>query len=375
MDERTAYVAFNLTPGIGPNRLRGLVEYCGSALAAWNASADDWRAAGLDRRSIDALHKAHSRLDLAAEWRAIEATGARVVILDDPDYPVLLRQIEAPPALLYIRGSLVDADRWAVAVVGTRNATPYGREVAYKLAGELASAGISVVSGLALGIDAIAHRAALERGGRTLAVLGSGLATIYPPQHRALAEHITEQGALISEYAPTSAPLGGNFPARNRLISGLSLGTLVVEAGERSGALITVQFALEQGRDVFAVPGSILSRASDGPNQLIVEGATPVRTVDSILAHLNLSQAVAQQEIAVIVPDTPAEAVLLSLLGSDPAHIDVLGRSSGLGAAEVAATLGLMELKGMVRQVGSMHYVLAREEVGQYHVNQDDETS
>jgi DNA processing protein len=371
MDERSAYLAFNLTAGIGPNRLRALIDYCGSAPAAWQASADDWRAAGLDRRSIEALHKAHDRLDLAAEWRAIEAAGLQVILLNDASYPPLLRQIEAPPPLLYVRGTLVDTDRWAVAVVGTRNATPYGREVTYKIAGDLASAGVTVVSGLALGIDAIAHRAALDRSGRTLAVLGSGLGTIYPPQHRGLADEIAGQGALISEYAPTSAPLGGNVPARNRLISGLALGTLVVEAGERSGALITVQFALEQGREVFAIPGSILSRASDGPNQLIVDGATPIRSVEQLLAQLNLNQAVAQQAIAAIVPDTPTEAALLPLLSGEPTHIDVLGRSSGLGAAEIAATLGLMELKGMVRQIGGMQYVLAREAAAPYTVSQD----
>ena len=360
MDERSAYLAFNQTPGIGPSRLRALVEHCGSAAAAWQARPDDWRAAGLDRRSVEALVKSRGSLDLAAEWRAIEAIGARVVVLDDAEYPALLRQIEAPPPLLYVRGSLVEADRWAVAVVGTRNATPYGREVAARMAGELAAAGVTVVSGLALGIDAIAHRVALEHGGRTIAVLGSGVGAVYPAQHQGLADRICEQGALVSEYAPTAAPLGGNFPARNRLISGLALGTLVVEAGERSGALITVQFALEQGREVFAIPGSILSRASDGPNQLIVEGATPVRAVQGILAQLNLSQAAAQQEIAAVVAETPAEAALLPLLSGEPTHIDILGRESGLLASDVAATLGLMELKGMVRQVGAMHYVLAR---------------
>lgn len=366
MDERSAYLAFNLTPGIGPTRLRALVEYCGSAAAAWQAQPDDWRAAGLDRRSVEALRKSRAGLDLAAEWRAIEAIGARVVVVEDAEYPALLRQIEAPPPLLYVRGSLVEGDRWAVAVVGTRNATPYGREVAAKLSGDLAAAGVTVVSGLALGIDAVAHRVALEHNGRTIAVLGSGVGAVYPSQHQGLAERICERGALISEYAPTAAPLGGNFPARNRLISGLSLGTLVVEAGERSGALITVQFALEQGREVFAVPGSILSRASDGPNQLIVEGATPVRGVEGILAQLNLSHAAAQREVAAVVAETPAEAALLPLLSGEPTHIDSLGRDSGLLAHEVSATLGLMELKGMVRQVGAMHYVLARAKPAAY---------
>lgn len=370
MNERDAYLAFNLTPGIGPTRLRQLVEYCGSAVIAWDAKADDWRAAGLDRRTIEALHKSHASLDLAAEWRAIEAIGARIVILGDDEYPALLRQIDSSPPLLYVRGTLLETDRWAVAVVGTRNATPYGREVTHKIAHDLASAGITVVSGLALGIDSIAHRAALEAQGRTIAVLGSGIGSVYPPQNQAIAERICEQGALLSEYAPTVAPLGGNFPARNRLISGLALGTLVVEAGERSGALITVQFALEQGRDVFAIPGSILSRASDGPNQLIIDGATPVRTVQNILAQLNLNEAAAQQEIAAIIPETPAEAALLPLLSGEPTHIDVIGRASGLKAYEVAATLSLMELKGMVRQIGGMQYVIAREAAAPYTINE-----
>ena len=368
MDERSAYLAFNLTPGIGSQRLRSLVAFFGSASEAWHAPADELRAAGLDKRSIAAVQKAQQSLDLEAEWAAIDAIGTRVILLDDAEYPPLLRSIEAPPMLLYVRGDVLEADRWAIAIVGTRNATTYGKEVTRMLASELAKAGITVVSGLAVGIDSIAHRTALAHNGRTLAVLGSGLRNIYPAQHQGLAEDIVAQGALISEYAPTSVPLSGNFPARNRLISGLALGTLVIEAGAQSGALITAQFALEQGRDVFAVPGSILSRMSDGPNQLIVEGATPVRSVESILNHLNLSNAITQQEISAIVPETPAEALLLPLLSREPRHIDELGRTSGLLAADVSATLGFMELKGMVRHVGGMHYVITREEHAVYDV-------
>lgn len=369
MDERHAYIAFNLTPGIGPQRLQALIKHCGSATAAWSASLDDWRAAGLDRRTIQALQHAQQHLDLEAELRTIAEQDIKVVLQSDPEFPALLQTIDPVPPLLYMRGSLIETDRWAVAIVGTRNPTPYGREVTYKFAGELARAGLTVVSGLALGIDAMAHRTALENNGRTLAVLGSGLQQIYPAQHRQLAHDLSQQGALLSEYAPTTEPLSGNFPARNRLISGLSLATIVVEAGERSGALITARFALDQGRDVFAVPGSILSHSSDGPNQLIVDGATPLRNIDQVLEQLNLHQAQAQQTVSSIVPETPAEALLLPYLSGQPTHIDDLGRACGLAAHDLSATLGLMELKGMVRHVGGMHYVLARETPAPYDLS------
>ncbi len=360
MDERSALLAFNLTAGLGPQRVRTLINYCGSAQAAWHATSADWQAAGIDRRSIQAWQTARVSLDLAAEWAAIEAAGISVVIEGDAAYPPQLASMVHAPLLLYMRGALHTCDRWALAVVGTRNPTPYGREVAYQIASELAHAGITVVSGLALGIDAQAHQAALASGGRTIAVLGSGLRSIYPQQHTRLAEQIATQGVLFSEYAPTMVPVSGNFPARNRLISALALGVLVVEAGARSGALITAKFALDQGRDVFAVPGSILSRTSDGPNQLIYDGAVPVRSVDDILSQLQLDTIHVQQTVSEIVPETPAEALLLPWLVGEPQHIDALCRASGLGAADTAATLGMMELKGMVRQPSPMHYVLAR---------------
>lgn len=360
MDERTAYLAFNLTPGIGPARLRALIDHCGTASAAWAAGPGDWQAAGLDRRAVAALRESRATLDLPAAEEAIAAAGLRVLLAGDETYPALLRQIHDPPPLIYVRGALLPADRWAVAVVGTRAPTHYGKEAARRLAGELAAAGVTIVSGLALGVDAIAHRAALECNGRTFAVLGCGLSAIYPAQHRELAERIAGQGALISEYPPGAAPLAGNFPARNRVISGLALGTLVVEAGARSGALITAQFALEQNREVFAVPGSIFSPASDGPNQLLAEGAALARTVDSILEQLQIGAAAVQQELRLELPATPEEAALLARLSAAPSHIDELGRACGLPAAVVAATLGMMELKGMARHIGGMLYVAGR---------------
>ena len=358
MDERTAYLGFNLVSGIGPGRVRMLVTYCGSASAAWLATTDDWRAAGLDRRSIAALEAGRQQIDFEQEWQAIECANIQVVLETDAAYPEALRSIYHPPTLLYMRGTIVAADRWAVAIVGTRNPSAYGREVAYSFAQELAQNGLTIISGLAYGIDAQAHQAALDHEGRTIAVLGSGLVHIYPSKHRTLADAISQSGALISEYAPTLQPLSGNFPARNRLISGLAMGTLVVEAGTRSGALITARFALDQGREVFAVPGSIWSRTSAGTHQLLIEGAHLTQTVQDILDALAIQQTFHQA--ATCVPETPAEALLIPLLQTEPMHIDQLCRASGLSAADTAATLGMMELKGMVRQLHAMVFTLVR---------------
>jgi DNA processing protein len=272
----------------------------------------------------------------------------------------MLREIPGAPPLIYVRGSLSPADDWSVAIVGTRSPTTYGREVAYTLARDLAGAGVSIVSGLALGIDSIAHEATLAAGGRTVAVLGSGVDLPYPARNRGLAERIIAQGALVSDFPLGTAPVAANFPPRNRIISGLSRATLVVEAGEQSGALITVGFALDQGRDVFAVPGPIFSRQSAGCNRLIRDGAALVRSVDDLLADLDLTVASVQREARIDLPVDPDEAALLALLSGEPRHIDELGREANMPAPVVAAALALLELKGLARQPAAMHYVLGR---------------
>lgn len=354
------YLGFNLTPGIGPARLARLAERFGSVRAAWEASEEQLLFCGLDARSCQALLDTRRQVDLDAELERAARLGVRLLCLEDADYPELLRQTPAPPPLLYLRGTLAPADEWALAVVGTRTPTSYGKEAARRLCGELAGAGITVVSGLALGIDTAAHTAALEAGGRTLAVLGSGVDVPYPERNRALAEQIAAAGALLSEYPLGTLPAPANFPPRNRLISGLSRGTLVVEAGERSGALITVAFALEQGREVLAVPGSIYSRASQGTNRLIRDGATLVTCAQDVLEALSWTAAAAQQEAQNVLPDDPTEAALLELLGFEPLHVDELGRASGMPAPAVAAALAMLELKGLARQAGAMQYVRAR---------------
>jgi DNA processing protein len=300
-------------------------------------------------------------VDLEREVQRVLEADAHAVTWEDSDYPRLLREVPAPPPLLYVRGRLVEDDVWAVGVVGTRRATHYGKEVTRRLVMGLAQSGVTTTSGLARGIDGIAHETALEAGGRTIAVLGSGIDRIYPPEHRKLADKIAGCSAIISEYPLGTPPEAGNFPPRNRIISGLSLGVLITEAGMRSGALITADYAAEQGRDVFAVPGSILNSGSAGTNRLIQEGAKAVVSVEDILNELNLTMVVEHAQARRILPATDTEATILEHLGAEPVHVDLIGRLTGMPIAEVTGTLTLMELKGMVRQVGGMTYVTARE--------------
>jgi len=370
MTDTKYWVGFNIVPGIGPARLTRLLDHFGDAGTAWRAAPLDLARAGLDRRSLQSLLTMRNKLDLDAEMQRIADAGAYVLTLQDDRYPRLLRQVGLPPPVLYIKGSCLPDDEWAVAVVGTRHAKTYGREVTRYLAGGLARNRITVVSGLALGIDAEAHRAALQAGGRTIAVLGSGLDVIYPSENTTLARDIVASGALISEYALGTKPDRSNFPPRNRIISGLALGTLVTQAGEGSGALITAYYALEQGREVFAVPGSILDRGSSGTNRLIQQGeAKLVLRAQDVLEELNLTMVSQQAEVRAVVPENATEACLLKQLSEEPIHVDELGRAVGLPIAQVTGALALMELKGLVRQTSGMNYVLAREASVAYRVD------
>lgn len=368
-DDILYYLGFNRVPGIGPMRLDRIVAYCGGLAGAWHASAGELMAAGLDNRTIETLLRQRREIDLDAEYDRVIDAGVRLISRDDPAYPPLLAQVPNAPFLLYMRGTLTENDRWGLAVVGTRQPSAYGKEVTRKLVQGLVSAGVTIISGLALGIDAVAHETALEAGGRTIAVLGSGVDHIYPLRNLPIGNAIMRQGAIISEYPLGTLPTATNFPPRNRLISGMALGVLVVEAALKSGALITAQFAAEQGRDVFAVPGSIFSPRSEGAHRLIRDGALLAAGVDDILAALDLQTAAVQHEFEAIMPDTPDERALLALVEDEPRHIDDLRRQSGMQAATVSATMTLLELKGLVRQVSGMHYVLARETRAVYSVN------
>ncbi len=366
MDNLRYWLGFNLVRGIGPVRLRALLETFGDIQTAWNAPEYALREMRLEQRALENLLKARAQVDLDELLRRVEHAVAYVLTWESADYPVLLRQIPDAPPVLFVRGALTSSDEWAVALVGTRKATVYGREVAHRLAGELAQNGITIISGLARGIDAIAHRAALEAGGRTIAVLGCGVDHIYPADHRDLAEAIIANGALVSDYPLGTQPESANFPARNRIISGLSLGVLVVEAGLKSGALITADFAADHGREVFAVPGSILSPASEGCNRLLRDGAAIVTTAQDVLETLQLGLLPEKQAAREILPDNPLEAAILKQLSAEPCHLDALVRDLALPVATVSSTLVMMELKGMTRQSSPLHYVRVREESADY---------
>ncbi|MGD2164385.1 MAG: DNA-processing protein DprA [Anaerolineae bacterium] len=368
MSDLGYWVGFNRVQGIGPLRLRALLDTYSSIERAWHAAPEQLRDVGLDSRSVTNLVKTRSEIDLERELERIRNIGVQVLTWESPDYPRLLLETHAPPPVLYVKGELREQDAWAVAIVGTRRASTYGREVTRRLAGSLARNGVTVVSGMARGIDGVAHRAALEAGGRTIAVFGCGIDHIYPAEHRKLARQIAARGALVSDYPLGTPPEGRNFPPRNRIISGLSLGVLVTNAGKTSGALITADFAAEQGRDVFAVPGSILTRGSVGPNQLIQDGAKLVIRGEDILEELNLAMAAEQREVRQALPEDETEATLLRHLSTDPTHVDELQQQMDLPISQVTSTLAMMELKGMVRQVGGMKYVVARERDVEYVV-------
>jgi DNA processing protein len=365
-DYRRFWVGLNMVKGIGAVRLRSLLDAFGDAQSAWQAHPEELRAAGLPAGIVENLIKLRASVVLETICDQIQAQGIQVIIWNDEQYPVRLREIDQAPPVLYVRGVLDLQDEWAVAIVGTRRITAYGRQVAERIAVKLANSGITVVSGLALGVDTVAHHATLDAGGRTLAVLGCGVDRLYPPRNRQLAERILESGALLSDYAPGTPPEASNFPPRNRIISGLSLATVVVEASEKSGALITADFAVEQGREVFAVPGSVFSPQSRGPNRLIQNGAHPLLDPQEILDILDLTRVAAQSEARIILPANATEAQLFAILGHDPLHVDEIRAQSDLPIEQVTATLALMELKGMVRQVGGMRYTVIRESEAEY---------
>jgi DNA processing protein len=364
-EERPYWVALSMAAGIGPVRFQRLLEICGGARRAWEATDLELAAAGLERRTADSLRRLRQKTTPPAVASRLAQLKIRALTLLDDEYPTNLRQVADPPPVLFVRGRLVPSDIWSVALVGTRRATTYGITVTDQLARDLAAAGVTVVSGLAKGVDTAAHRAAVQAGGRTIAVLGNGLDQVYPPENAGLARQVVDgdAGAVVSEFAPGVPPDGVNFPRRNRIISGLSLGTVIVEAGDRSGALITADFALEQGREVFAVPGSILGAVSTGPNELLKQGATPVTSAQDILDALRTLQSEGAAPLAQVARDVPEvegqERIVWQALGSEPRHVDELARSLGIGAGEISGCLAMLELGGLARQVGPMLYTRA----------------
>lgn len=368
MEKQAYWVGFNLVRGIGAVRMKNIVDYYGNLEIAWNAPATGLISAGIPSRVVENFIQIRKSVDLEKVMEKVTSQGVKIYTWDDDDYPKRLKEIPQPPPVLFVKGSINVEDDWAVSVVGTRRVTPYGRQVAAEVARFLAENGVTVVSGLARGVDAIAHQTAVSSGGRTFAVLGSGVDVIYPPEHRKLAEEISRQGAVISDYPMGTQPESINFPPRNRIIAGLSLATIVVEAGETSGALITAKFAVEQGRDVFAVPGSILTPQSEGTNRLIEDGARPLLRMNEILEVLKLENIPEKQNNRKSLSATPEEKKLLQYLSQEPKHIDEICNLSTLPIQTVSATLTMMELKGLVTHVGGMNYVAAREMKAEYKV-------
>lgn len=360
--ERKYWIAFSRVPRIGRVRVSQLEEHFGRLSAAWDASAGELRSAGLDTASVSACIEARAKVHPDDELELLHRHGVSALTWHDAAYPRQLREVFDRPPVLFVRGNLTPPDEWSVAVVGTRRVSVYGRQAAEEMARGLAANRVTVVSGLARGVDAIAHRAALEAGGRTIGVLACGLDMVYPPEHKKLAELIIDNGALISDYAIGTQPRSEFFPRRNRILSGISLGVLVVEGDTKSGALITARQALEQNREVFAVPGSIYSPNSRGTNKLIQDGEAKLTLdVQDVLAELNLSMAAQQIELAELIPPDETESVLLRFLTAEPLHIDDVRRECGLPIATVTSALAMLELKGLVRQVGRMNYVRTRE--------------
>ena len=371
MDDKRYWIGFTLVKGIGAVRFQRLLEHFGDAESAWSANPAELAEAGLSSKLIERLVAVREKVDLSRVWEQIQSKDIQVLTWLDEAYPQRLKEIEQPPPVLYLRGELLPEDTWSVAIVGTRRVTPYGRQVTEEIASFLAANGITVISGLARGVDSLAHNAALKAGGRTLAVLGSGVDRIYPPENRALAEQILEHGAVLSDYAPGTPPESSNFPPRNRIISGLSMAVVVIEAGKTSGALITAEFAAEQGREIFAVPGNILAPQSKGTNKLIQQGALPLLSASDIMQALNLTRVGQHKAARKVLPADDVEAKLLTAMGEEPLHVDEIRNQTGLPVEKVSATLVMMELKGMVRQVGNMQYVAVREVQSDYSVNDE----
>jgi len=361
-DLRSAELLLALTPGIGPRLRKALIAHFGSADSVVSAAASDLRAVpGIGQKLSRAIIASRQEIDVERALDDCRANGVTVLVESEDAYPQSLRSIPDPPGVLFVRGQILPSDGISVAIVGTRHATQYGLTQAERLGAGLARCGYTIVSGLARGIDAAAHRGAMKAQGRTIAVLGSGVLNIYPPEHESLASEVIDHGALISENPPRSPPLSGAFPQRNRIITGLSLGVIVVEASDRSGALISARHAMEQGREVFALPGRVDSRTSRGCHRLIRDGAKLVETVDDVLEELGPLASptpVASDDTSPPIRhpgelqlNEPEKAVLAAI-DDEPIIIDNIVAACGLPVQNVLSTLSVLEMRRLVRRLG-----------------------
>lgn len=349
------WLALSLIPGVGSVLVKRLLDRFNSPEAAFRAPLRELlRIEGLGEKLAGEIRKGPSEKGVKRELSLLEKVGGKVVTFKDDDYPRRLKDIYDPPALLYLRGELRREDELAVAIVGSRKTSAYGREVTERIGNDLARHGVTVVSGMARGIDSVAHKGALQGGGRTIAVLGCGVDVIYPSENRNLFCQIIDQGAVLSEFPMGSPPEAGHFPRRNRIISGLSIGVVIVQASAESGSLITAGYALEQGREVFAVPGNVGAEGSRGTNQLIKDGAKLVESSEDILEEIlpqwKREGEMAQRGGAPVLSLTEAERFLYELLSETPLQIDAIIRESRLDPGSVSSLLLNLELKGLISQ-------------------------
>lgn len=356
--EKDYFVALNLAPGIGSARLKILLKHFKKAEKVWQTESRILREI-LGESVFQKFENFRQKTAPKEKVAEIEGKGIKIITISERAYPKRLKQIFDPPAVLYIKGSL-EADELALAVVGSRKITAYGKEVTKLLVSQLADANFTIVSGLARGVDSLAHQTALEVGLRTIAVLGCGVDIVYPPENKKLALEIERNGALVAEVPPGTPPSRGYFPARNRIISGLSLGVLVTEAGTESGSLITASQALEQNREVFAVPGPIYSQLSKGPSELIKQGAKLVTSAKDILDELNFDTDFKEQKAKLIRGENEQENLIIGLLSNEIKHIDQLSRETKMPTSEVGSLLLSLELRGFVKNLGGGNYSLFR---------------
>jgi len=359
--EKKYWVAWSNIESIGPQKFKLLYRHFPDLKTAWQACASELLMAGLNHRDIANITEKRPAINPDQAWQELAQGKINVITIKDKEYPQLLKQIYAPPALLYVKGALPPEQDLNLAVVGTRKTSPYGRQITPEIVRGLSQVGLTIVSGLALGIDALAHQTAIEAKGLTLAVLGCGLDKIYPITNQKLTDNILSSGGcLISEYPIGTKPLKQHFPARNRIISGLSKGVLVIEGGQDSGSLITARCALEQNREVLAVPGNISSNTAQGPNNLIKMGAHVVTCANDVLQALNLEASEQIKENIKIIPATKEEEIILKFISHQPVHIDELFKQCKLTISILNSALTMMEMKGMVRHVGGQNYILSR---------------
>jgi len=357
MDDLRYWLGLVRFPKFGSVRIRKLMDAFPNMGDAFQATKNDLISAGIEPNVAEQFVFEHDAIGVDRELALLSEHGIRAITLRDNGYPPDLKTIYDPPAVLFVRGTLPDPARVHVAIVGSRHPSRYGEQVTSELTGPLATSGAVIVSGLAYGIDAVAHQSALDAGGTTIAVLGGGVdeESVYPSQHRALAARIVAGGgAVLSEFPVGTHVMRHNFPFRNRVISGLSRGTLVVEAKATSGSLITARAAIEHGRDVFAVPGPIHSPLSEGPNNLLKTGAFAVTTPEDVLSRLGLTVRETKPDYA---PGSADEKTVYDALTREPQHVDELTAATGLTPSVTASTLTLMELKGSARHLGGLYYV------------------